>query len=228
MADRYEKSFTRKSPAYEPAQPAPQEDPLAELARIVSGNQSFDDLVGRPAAAPRPAARPIPTRSSPRDLSFDLESELLNDLQSSFDPASRAAPQRAEPPVQQPRSAQPTASREPAEPPRPRAEPRAASWTSPRDSMEDDPYAGTAYASSDPERDRGPAPDPLAASRVFGRSRAVPPPEEEAVAYEDEGYYDDGSEPPYDDGEYGEERFTEYARWRSRARCRRAVGRPRR
>ena len=130
MADRYEKSFTRKPQAPEPAQPASQEDPLAELARIVSGNQSFDDLVGRQAAQ-RPAARPLSARPAPRDLSFDLESELLNDLQSSFDPASRAAAPRVEPQAAQPRAVQPPLSREAAEPPRQRIEPRSASWTPP-------------------------------------------------------------------------------------------------
>lgn len=224
MADRYDKSFTRKSTAPDPAAPMQPDDPLAELARIVSGNQSFDDLVGRqasqrpvsqPQVSQRPAAAPPPppaqapaARPSVRDFSFDLESELLNDLQSSFDPAARAAPPRMEPPPVA-RPAQP--AREAYPPPHQRQEPAPPSWTAPREPVEEDPYSGTAYAAGEHERPQA-APDPLAASRVFGRSRTAPPPVEEPpmAAYEDDGYYDEDAEPQYDDGDYGDDRFTEY------------------
>ena len=101
MADRFDKSLARR-PAADP-QPRrdeatlPDDDPLVELARIVSGNESFDQILGSryrtPAEPPRPAAQP--RAQQPRDFSFDLEAELLNDLHSSFDPSAR----QAEPPA---------------------------------------------------------------------------------------------------------------------------------
>lgn len=113
MADRYDNSFSRRP---QPAdgntgrrneQPSPAEDdPLVELARIVSGKSSFDDIVGSRAPA-APTVRPSQS-ANVRDTSFDLESELMNDLQSSFDPSARSAagrPAKVEP--QPPRPVQP-------------------------------------------------------------------------------------------------------------------------
>lgn len=114
MPDRYDNSFSRRPAPLDgntgrrnepPAQA--EDDPLVELARIVSGNSSFDDIVGgrQPVAAPVVRSTQQP---NVRDTSFDLESELMNDLQTSFDPAVRSAsgrPLQVEP--QPPRAAQP-------------------------------------------------------------------------------------------------------------------------
>lgn len=207
----------------------------------MSGNQSFDDLVGRPAAQPQPAPRQAPPvapaqRAPSRDFSFDLESELLNDLQSSFDPNARAAPPRAqeprmqEPRMQDPRMQEPPPRQaQPAAPPRqaqafddmrlrgaappPQQPAQPANWGASRAPapVEDDPYAGTAYSSGDYER---PA-DPFAARRAAApvRAPAAPPAPEPAAAggaYDDDYYYDDTAEQPYDEGDYSEENFSEY------------------
>lgn len=114
MADRYDNSFSRRpgSPdgntGRRNEQPAPAEDdPLVELARIVSGKSSFDDIVGGRGPVAAPVVRPA-QQANVRDTSFDLESELMNDLQTSFDPAVRSAsgrPVQVEP--QPPRAVQP-------------------------------------------------------------------------------------------------------------------------
>ncbi|MCX5568842.1 SPOR domain-containing protein [Kaistia nematophila] len=177
MADRYDNSFSRRPPplgedlARRNAQPAPtEEDPLVELARMVSGNSSFDDIVGGRAQPAAPVVRPA-QQANVRDTSFDLESELMNDLQSSFDPATRAAagrPLQVEP--QPPRAAPPRDEGfdhmrlrpgAPAAPPpnwqaaqaqravdsRYTQEPRYAQEAYAQPAVEEaDPYAGTAYA----------------------------------------------------------------------------------
>jgi len=61
-----------------PADPSGEADPLVELARIVSG--SPQDGTARRAAPSAEAGR-----SSSRDLARDLEAELLENLQASFD-----------------------------------------------------------------------------------------------------------------------------------------------
>ena len=119
MADRFDKSLARR-PAADP-QPRrdeatlPDDDPLVELARIVSGNESFDQILGSryrtPAEPPRPAAQP--RAQQPRDFSFDLEAELLNDLHSSFDPSAR----QAEPPARPSAPVTPRAVEPPRHPP---------------------------------------------------------------------------------------------------------------
>jgi len=240
MADRYEKSFTRKPNPADPAssRSPSSDDPLAELARIVSGNQSFDDLVGRPAAPPQPAPRQAapaaPAQRAPsRDFSFDLESELLNDLQSSFDPNARVAPPRAQEPrmQEQPRMQEPPLRQTPpaapprqaqafddmrlrgAAPPPPQQPAQPANWGASRAPApaEEDPYAGTAYSSGDYDR---PAADPFAAKRPAAPVRApvAPPAPEPAAAggYDDDYYYDEAAEQPYDEGDYSEENFSEY------------------
>ncbi|MCX5515138.1 hypothetical protein C3941_12340 [Kaistia algarum] len=217
MVDRYDKSFTRKPVGSEPAaqRPVPQDDPLVELARIVSGNQSFDDLVGRPAAQPTVATRPASAQRAPvRDTSFDLESELLNDLQSSFDPASRpsspraSAPEPRQEPRQEPRAAQAAAPRESFDHMRLRpGQPQTPSWTAPREpEAEEDPYSGTAYAAGDFDRET----DPFAAPRASTRAPAAPPPQPAAADHDDYYYEDEPAEPGYDDTDYGEDRFGEY------------------
>ncbi|MCX5519616.1 SPOR domain-containing protein [Kaistia defluvii] len=187
MPDRYDNSFSRRPAPLDgntgrrnepPAQA--EDDPLVELARIVSGNSSFDDIVGgrQPVAAPVVRSTQQP---NVRDTSFDLESELMNDLQTSFDPAVRSAsgrPLQVEP--QPPRAAQPRdegfdhmrlrpgapaappqwqAAQPPrqAEPRHPQPEPRYAQDPYVQPALEEeDPYAGTAYAgATDYGRERG-------------------------------------------------------------------------
>lgn len=60
------------------------EDPLAELARLVSGRSPLEPVpasAARQGAAPNGALAPLPSEA---DLARDLESELLNELQASF------------------------------------------------------------------------------------------------------------------------------------------------
>ncbi len=92
MADRYDPKVTvrpatdRKGPDTQQG-PAASDDPLFELARIVSGRGAGG--ASAPAAAPsrgRPAPAPEPARpTAPEpDILGDLEAELLSDLQASF------------------------------------------------------------------------------------------------------------------------------------------------
>src|SRR5690349_13580161 len=96
MADRYDNSFSRRAPAdgntgrRNEQSSAAEDDPLVELARIVSGKSSFDDIVGSRSPMAAPTVRPSQSPQV-RDTSFDLESELMNDLQSSFDPSARVS-----------------------------------------------------------------------------------------------------------------------------------------
>ncbi|MCX5480340.1 SPOR domain-containing protein [Kaistia geumhonensis] len=209
MADRFDKSLARR-PAADP-QPRrdeatlPDDDPLVELARIVSGNESFDEILGsryRPQAEP-PRAAAQPRASQQRDFSFDLEAELLNDLHSSFDPSARPAEAPA-------RSAAPVTPRG-TEPPRAAAQPRP-----------QDPMAPPIRAASPVAPPRASAPveagEPYVASPDFGRGR-VPPevarrpaaPVQPPVAAErrdvdddfDEDYLEDDEFEPYDDDDAG-------------------------
>src|SRR6478609_5718024 len=81
MADRYDpKLSVRPLSERRPAATSSDEDPLVELARIVSGRSTFD-----PGPSPRNKTVPVaPVPSSEPGLANDLESELLNDLQASF------------------------------------------------------------------------------------------------------------------------------------------------
>ncbi len=234
MADRFEKSQARR-PATEAAPrrsdtaDLPEDDPLVELARIVSGNESFDEILGTRYRQPEPPRAAQPGRgAASRDLSFDLEAELLSDLQTSFDPNARQAPQPrgAEPRMTEPRmSAEPRVSAEPRmteplapQPPRPAA-PRAAA-PAPRAESFDHmamrpgaPLAPPRAAASQPT-----APDPYVASPDFGRGRVpdaasrrpvAPPPvaAREEDDYEDDYVDDDDLRADYenDDGFYADE-----------------------
>ena len=78
MPDRYDpKLSVRPLGERKTADPSSDSDPLAELARIVSGRAPFDPPAGKSKAVPAPPA-PEP------DVERDLEAELLNDLQASF------------------------------------------------------------------------------------------------------------------------------------------------
>ncbi len=97
---------------------AAENDPLAELARIVSGRSSHDPQRSRMVPAPARAPRPRP------DVLGDLEAELLSDLQASFSTVNdTVAPQRPVAPraPAEPRVEQPAARTRPAEPPAPKA-----------------------------------------------------------------------------------------------------------
>ena len=93
MSDRYDPKLSVRPPSERrPEAAAQDDDPLAELARIVTGRSTFD---------PPPAARsktvPAADSSPEADLARDLESELLNDLQASF--AALREPFEAQPPA---------------------------------------------------------------------------------------------------------------------------------
>ncbi|MCX5493592.1 SPOR domain-containing protein [Kaistia dalseonensis] len=211
MADRYDNSFSRRPNAADsatgrradPAVPAEQ-DPLVELARIVSGKSSFDDLVGgRPQAAPTVRQQQPPQlRPQGRDVSFDLESELLNDLQSSFDPTARPAPPRYAAPEPERAPARESFDQmrlrggQPAAPARPQQMAPA---------PEDDPYAGTAYATSGYDAPRTPgarSAQPFGGgSYRAGQENAVDEPsggydeyypeDDQSAGYDDDADYDD-------------------------------------
>ena len=127
MSDKYDPKQTLRSPYGRPAEsrpaPAPKEDPLAELARMVHGRANLEPQ--SLTRAPEEPAQPA-----------DLESELLNDLQASFAAVREAAAQvtarRPEPapptqvaaPRMQPAAPPPPLSLAP-EPPRARPAPPA-------------------------------------------------------------------------------------------------------
>jgi cell division septation protein DedD len=229
MADRYDNSFSRRPQATDgntgrrnEQPPATEDDPLVELARIVSGKSSFDDIVGSRAPA-APTVRPAQA-ANVRDTSFDLESELMNDLQSSFDPAARSPSGRTPPLEPQPPRAvpprdpgfdhmglrpgapaappqwQPVQPPRQAEPryqpePRPAAEPRPRQDAYAQPAFEDeDPYAGTAYAAApDPGRDRvAPA---HAGGYYAGQENGA---DDHSTGYDDD--YRDDPNGGYDDG----------------------------
>ena len=127
MADRYDPKLVvrpmgdRRSGE---GRPAGDDDPLIELARLVSGRSPFD-------AAPGGRTKTVPASQSDiaagGDASRDLESELLSDLQASFaalqqavpapSPVVRAAlPRPAPPPRVEPRAERPQPVERPARP----------------------------------------------------------------------------------------------------------------
>lgn len=81
MSDRYDPKLSARPPGgRRPDAAAPDDDPLAELARIVTGRTTMDpapDARGRSSSA-------TPDAAQEADLANDLESELLSDLQASF------------------------------------------------------------------------------------------------------------------------------------------------
>ena len=119
MPDRYDPKLSirptgdRKPSERAEGQGPEADDPLAELARIVSGRA---DPTGNPARTEKPGVR-VPPASQPQplpseaDLARDLESELLNELQASFSmiPEVVGRPAIPEPPPQQPAPAPPRA-----------------------------------------------------------------------------------------------------------------------
>jgi hypothetical protein len=109
MADRYDpklsvRPLSERKPA---ASAGPAEDPLVELARIVSGRSTFDP-------APSAKNRTVPPAGSDPGLTNDLESELLNDLQASFAAIREAAPPPAPASARAPAAAAPAPQRAPA------------------------------------------------------------------------------------------------------------------
>lgn len=101
MADRYDPKLSVRPPGErKAAEPTAEADPLAELARMVSGRAPSD-----PAGRARAEERDRPPEG---DVERDLEAELLNDLQASFaalsgpltvapEPAEEAAAPEREP-----------------------------------------------------------------------------------------------------------------------------------
>lgn len=80
MPDRYDPKLTVRPPGErKQAAAAGEDDPLAELARIVTGRSTFD-----PPPAEKSRTVPASDDAGDSDLNADLESELLNDLQASF------------------------------------------------------------------------------------------------------------------------------------------------
>lgn len=94
MADRYDPKLSVRPPGErKTAEPQADSDPLAELARIVSGRSPIEPAPTAKGKAIAAAPQPEP------DVERDLEAELLNDLQASFaaireplENASAAAP----------------------------------------------------------------------------------------------------------------------------------------
>jgi hypothetical protein len=235
MADRYDNSFPRRPQAADGntgrrnEQPSPAEDdPLVELARIVSGKSSFDDIVGSRAPA-APTVRPSQS-AAVRDTSFDLESELMNDLQSSFDPSARSAasrPAKVEPPqasrVAAPRDpgfdhmglrpgapaappqwqpVQPPRQAEPRYQPEPRQpveqRPRQDSYAQPA-YEDEDPYAGTAYAAA-PDLGRERVQPVQSGGYYAGQENGA---DDHSTGYEDD--YRDDQNGGYDDDGYDDD-----------------------
>lgn len=139
MADRYDPKVTVRPMTDRKGSdsPAAKDDPLFELARIVSGRGGAAAPAAPPeppAPAPsasaraRPASEPAKPAASEPDVLGDLEAELLSDLHASFAAVKEAIdPARSEPPPgpkASPPPASPTASafaqpEPPAEPLRP-------------------------------------------------------------------------------------------------------------
>jgi hypothetical protein len=79
MPDRYDPKLSVRPPGERKTAETPSDsDPLAELARIVSGRPPFDPTPAAKAKSLPAAVQPEP------DVERDLEAELLNDLQASF------------------------------------------------------------------------------------------------------------------------------------------------
>ena len=121
MADRYDPKLSVRPPGERRTPESSDEaDPLAELARIVTG-RGAPEPSGRGRA---PGGDPLPEP----DIERDLEAELLNDLQASFaalgGPLADAGAAPAAGPVEEPEPDLPEPAPEPEpEPPKPAAEP---------------------------------------------------------------------------------------------------------
>ncbi len=182
MADRYDPKVTvrpatdRKGPdAHQSA--ASNDDPLFELARIVSGRGAG---AGVPAPAPSPvrSSRPAPAPEPPRppagepNVLDDLEAELLSDLQASFSAVKEAIePKHAEPPPVAPQPSPPPAAAAPpaAAMPPPAAPPPPAPSAPP-------PEASAAKPATAPEPSPPPPSAPAPHSVLSRLSAAARPP----------------------------------------------------
>jgi hypothetical protein len=125
MADRYDPKLSLRPvgdrKAADPRRTqGVQDDPLAELAKLVSG-RSTPSSQARARSAPPTVSEPPPQRG---DGFGDLETELLNDLQASFAAVRETLTQAVAPPVAAPPVAAPPAPTPPApQPPTARSEP---------------------------------------------------------------------------------------------------------
>ncbi len=175
----------------------PVDDPLAELAKIVSGRSSDDERP--PRDEPRPAEPPAKSAAPDTDILGDLEAELLSNLQASFsavqdsvqesepvpgtaghptppattpatgnDPDPRPSPPRAGP---EPVASPPTTEGRPTEPPHSAPRPRrpAQHWPPPADGITED-WADDVLASRRPKTDQ-PGQPPADTSAPDGYSR---------------------------------------------------------
>ena len=175
MADRYDPKVTVRPAADRKGSdsrqgPATSDDPLFELARIVSGRGAGAAPAGfsPPPARGRPAPPPPepPKPAAPEiDILGDLEAELLSDLQASFAAVKEAteAAQPEPPPAQPAPSPQPPFAAAPppagsARPPQP--EPAPQQPTSPPIHAAPPPYAAPPHEA--PQARAAPPPQPPA------------------------------------------------------------------
>src|SRR5688572_14472750 len=100
MSDRFDPKPSARPTGGRSGPGGAAEDPLAELARIVSGRSPFDPPAAKPdrptASAGNSQHGPLPSEA---ELARDLEAELLNELQASFStiPEIVGRPQTATP-----------------------------------------------------------------------------------------------------------------------------------
>ena len=112
MSDRYDPKTSARPQGDRRPGAATDDDPLAELARIVTGRSSFGSQ-GRDQAGEGPEGS-----GDAGDGAADLESELLNDLQASF--AALGGPfQDGSAPAGQPEAQAPRRTPEPRQTPEP-------------------------------------------------------------------------------------------------------------
>jgi hypothetical protein len=182
MPDRYDPKLSVRPPGERrPPSASSEDDPLVELARLVTGRSPFD-----PAASGKNKPVPLTPLHAP-DPTTDLESELLSDLQASFAqireqvaapaPAARPAqpvsaparPAAAAPPATAARPAPPPAAR----PAPPRAAPPPAAETE-ADADELPPLPLRPAAAERPA-ERSARPDPAARPQPAAKAPAVPP-----------------------------------------------------
>jgi hypothetical protein len=121
MTDRFDPKPSAKPTGGRSGPAGGVEDPLAELARIVSGKSPFDPQPPKPERpAPFGGNSQHPPLPSEAELARDLEAELLNELQASFStiPEIVGRPAQAPAPAApQPQPAPPPVSFQPVPPP---------------------------------------------------------------------------------------------------------------
>ena len=182
MADRYDPKVTVRPAADRKASdssqgPATSDDPLFELARIVSGRGAGATPAAAPPSRGRPAPPPEPARPSARepDILGDLEAELLSDLRASFAVVKKTIeppPEQMPPPQPPAAAALPPAG--PARPPQP--EPAPQQPTSPPVRAAPPPYTappphGAPQSHAAPQPAAAP-PQPYVPPRVSAAARA--------------------------------------------------------